>query len=81
MMNLNVKDIVIEKTSQDETFDYVYTNITSRYMDYYIDSDSSKYKRGTNDRRIEINHQLIFRKKREVSTNNIAIKCSNCGAN
>ena len=78
---LNVKDIVIEKTSQDETYDYVYVSITSRYMDYYIDSNTSKYKRGIDDHRIEINHQLIFRKKREISTNNIAIRCSNCGAN
>ena len=50
-------------------------------MDYYIDSDTLVYKRGTNDHRVEIKHELVFKKLLEVGDRPTTIKCPGCGAN
>lgn len=77
----NVKEILIENVEHDQEYEIVYVTLVSRYMDYYIDSNTLEYKRGVNDHRIELNHKLIFKKNNNVSIMNNAIKCPSCGAN
>ncbi len=78
---LNVKDLSIDKIETDDKYEIVYVSLTSRYMDYYIDSESLNYKRGTNDHRIEEDHELIFKKLLIVGDRPAVIKCPGCGAN
>lgn len=77
----NVKEVNIVNYGQDEKYDFINVDLVSRYMDYYIDSDTKKYKRGTNDHRLEITHRLVFKKLKGISANDIAVKCPGCGAN
>ena len=77
----NVKEVNIVETGSDEKYDFVYVDLVSRYMDYYIDSDTKNYKRGTNDHRIELSHRMLFKKLKGVSVNNTVVKCPSCGAN
>ena len=76
----NVKEINIEEEKDENDYHVVTVNLVSRYMDYYIDKDSLNYKRGTNDHRIELDHELVFKKRIDVSLQN-SIKCPSCGAN
>lgn len=78
---LNVKSITINDVQYDETHEIVHVNIVSRYMDYYIDKDTLKYKRGVNDHRMEISHDLTFKKLKSVGDRPSVIKCPRCGAN
>lgn len=77
---LNVKSIDI--ISMEETIDYylVKVRIISRYMDYIVDN-AGKYKRGINDRRIEKENYLIFRKNKRAEDRGPVVKCLYCGAN
>ena len=77
----NVKEVNIIDYGTDDKYDFVIVNLISRYMDYYIDSDTKKFKRGTNDHRVEITHNMLFKKLKSVTGNNIEVKCPSCGAN
>ena len=77
----NVKEVNVIDYGTEDKYDIVIVNLISRYMDYYIDSDTKKYKRGTDDHRIELSHTLKFKKLKNVSANNTAVKCPSCGAN
>lgn len=77
----NVKQINIEKRENEDDFEVIHINLVSRYMDYYIDSDTMEYKRGNNSSRVEISHDLIFKKKTDALNNNNVIKCPSCGSN
>lgn len=76
---LNVKELYITKKDEDEKYDYIYVNLVSRYMDYFIDSNTLNYKRGINDHRIEKDHELIFRKLKSINEREIVIRCPGCG--
>lgn len=76
----NVSDVIITSREQDEKYDIVNVELTSKYMDYYIDSNSLSYLRGINDHRIVLTHNLVFKKLKESEIINIAIKCPTCGA-
>lgn len=76
----NVKQISIDRVENNEDFEIIYVNLVSRYMDYYIDSNTMNYKRGNNASREEISHNLIFKRKTNITQNNV-IKCPSCGAN
>ena len=78
---LNIKSISITSIEYDQTYEIVHASITSRYMDYYADKETLKYKRGVNDHRIEINHDLVFKKLKDVGDRPAVIKCPRCGAN
>ena len=78
---LNVKDLTIDKVEKDDKYEIIYVTLISRYMDYYIDSDSLEYKRGVADHRIEESHTLVFKKLLEVGDRPAVIKCPGCGAN
>lgn len=77
---LNVKEIEIEKIENDDKYEIVYVNLISRYMDYFIDKTSLEYKRGENDHRVEMSHNLIFKKLKDISLST-SVKCPSCGAN
>lgn len=76
----NVKEILITKEEQDEKYDIAYVSLVSLYMDYYVDSESFDYKRGINNHRVEVKHNLVF-KKLKNSERPSAVKCPGCGAN
>ena len=76
---LNVKNIdIVKEVSVDEYY-YVFINLTSLYMDYYMNADTSEYVSGVNNRRVEVVHEITFKKKVGVEKVNVT-KCPNCGA-
>ena len=77
---LNVGDIHIIDRYDDENYNYIEVDILSKYMDYVIDSETLKYKRGINDHRVSINHHLVFRKRKDSKIRKELVKCPNCGA-
>ena len=78
---LNVKSISISSIDYDDTYEIVHVNLVSRYMDYYMDKDTLKYKRGVNNHRLEINHDLVFKRLKNIGDRPSVIKCPKCGAN
>ncbi len=77
---LNVKEIEI--IDRVETTDYleIKVKLISRYMDYVIDAETKKYKRGINDHRLEKVNYLTFKKSLKASSKEL-FTCPNCGAN
>lgn len=76
---MNVKEIRINLTEEDD-YDIANVHIVSRYMDYIIDIDSGKKKSGVDDHRIELDHDLVFKRRKGVSKGAV-VKCPGCGAN
>lgn len=76
---LNVKTLSIASKEVKDGYEYVYVDLTSRYMNYYLDYDGN-YKRGNNKNRDENNHKLVFKKNLNASKNSV-VKCPGCGAN
>ena len=77
---LNVGEVELLKKYDDEKYNYIEVRILSHYMDYVIDSESLKYKRGINDHRLDVNHHLLFRKRKDAVSRGELVKCPNCGA-
>lgn len=78
---LNVKSIKILSIEEEDNYNVVKVKIVSRYMDYVIDSNTKKYKRGVNTHRIEKDNILTFKKLKNASLRKSVIKCESCGAN
>ncbi len=76
---MNVKSIKID-LKEENGYDIAFVNIVSRYMDYVIDLNTGKKKRGVDDHRVEISHDLVFKRKKGASKGAI-VKCPGCGAN
>ena len=49
-------------------------------MDYYIDEETKKYKRGINKKRIEKKNILLFKKLKNNKELGSVRKCPGCGA-
>ena len=77
---LNVKEIKILNTTTNSDYEEVTVKIISRYMDYVIDAETKKYKRGVNDHRVIKENILTFRKSINAIEKEM-FKCPNCGAN
>ncbi len=77
---LNVKDISISSVEEVDGKEVVKAVITSRYMDYIIDSNTGEYKRGINDHRVEKLNYLTFQKNLDAKDKPIIFKCPHCGA-
>lgn len=77
---LNVKDSIISNIQITDDNFIITVNLTSRYMDYLIDKDTSKLVRGNNTSRIEKEYILTFTKKRNFLQQNAVRKCPGCGA-
>ena len=76
---MNVKSIDYS-LSEDEEYDIANVHIISRYMDYILDLNSGKKKKGIDDHRVEIEHDLVFKKKKGKERASV-VKCEGCGAN
>lgn len=76
---MNVKSIDISLKSNGE-YDIANVHIVSRYMDYIYDLNKGKKISGIDDRRIEVDHDLVFMKKLGAEKGAV-VKCSGCGAN
>ncbi len=78
---LNVKHTEITNFQILEDRYVIEVLLTSRYMDYRIDSTTKKFKSGNNSSRVEKRNRLIFEEKRNHKSLGIAAKCPSCGAN
>jgi predicted lipid-binding transport protein (Tim44 family) len=76
---MNVKTSSISNYYIDENGINIVVDLTSRYMDYYLDNNGN-YLSGINDHRIEKEHRIVFTKKLEVKTLNEARRCPSCGS-
>ena len=77
---LNVKEIEILEQKELDNYIEVKVRLISRYMDYIIDSETKKYKRGINNHRIEKENILIFQKENNALEKEM-YTCPKCGAN
>ncbi len=75
---MNVKTSSINNFYVTDNSINIVVNLTSRYMDYYLDSNG-EYLSGINDYRIEKEHRLVFTKKLDVKKLNEARRCPSCG--
>ena len=78
---LNVYRIDIESSENKDNFEYVTVRLISRYMDYFIDNDTKKKKRGIDSYRIEKTNILVFKKSVSFNYEKNIHTCENCGAN
>lgn len=76
----NVGDINITNRYEDDNYYYIEATLLSRYMDYVIDMDTLKYKRGVNDHRIDTYHHMVFRKRKDAKDRTEVVECPYCGA-
>ena len=76
---MNVKSTQISDYKVDENNINVEVILTSRYMDYFLDSNG-EYVSGENTRRIEKNHFITFTKKLNAEKYNEIRRCPGCGA-
>ena len=78
---LNVKSTeILENNDLGDRYQVV-VRLVSRYMDYFVDLETGKYKRGINDRRIEKTNILTFEKVKNSISNSSVVTCLNCAAN
>ena len=77
---LNIKSTNINYVTKSNDKYLIGVNIIARYMDYIVDKETNKYKRGTNDHRIEVTYNLVFEKSVYAKKEGIIKKCSTCGA-
>lgn len=75
---MNVKTSRISDFYVNDDGINIVIDLTSRYMDYFLDSNG-EYLSGINDHRIEKNHRLIFTKKLDAKALKEARRCTSCG--
>ena len=77
---INVKSTVIKSCKLLNNVYQINVLLQSKYLEYIIDIDSKEKISGDDKNRKEVNYELIFEKKVEVKTAQIARKCPGCGA-
>lgn len=77
---LNVKNTYIKDINITDTSYIITVKLVSRYMDYIIDENTKKYKRGINSERIEKDNTLVFVKRRDAKKMGVVKQCTYCGA-
>ena len=77
---LNVKNTFIKDINITDTSYIITVKLVSRYMDYIIDENTKKYKRGINTYRVEHDNTLIFVKRRDAKKMGVIRQCTYCGA-
>lgn len=78
---LNASDIKIVSQEEIEDKLVVKVKVNAKHMDYFIDNNTKQYKRGVNDRRLEICYHLTFEKMINAKQIPMLFKCPNCGGN
>lgn len=76
---MNVKSTEITDTTFKDNKINIYITLTSRYMDYFVDSEG-EYISGINDHRIEKRHKIVFTKDLNSKEFNDAKRCPSCGS-
>lgn len=76
---LNVKSTEISDIKILDNKYVITVNLISRYMDYIVDKDTNKFKRGNNLSRVEKQNILVFEKKRSAKKEGVVRFCPNCG--
>ena len=74
----NVKSTKITGYDIKDDNIYIYVDLVSRYMDYFID-DNGNYISGINDHRVEKLNKLVFVKNLNAKKRGIVTKCPSCG--
>lgn len=77
---MNVKSTNISNVVVDNEKINIIVNLTSRYMDYFL-NDEGDYVSGINDHRIELNHKIVFSKYLNATELGLARRCPSCGHN
>ena len=75
---MNVKSSYIRSYNISNDYINIEVSLTSRYMDYFIDSNG-EYLSGENTHRIEKEHTIILSKKIESKDLGTARRCPGCG--
>ena len=76
----NISSSNMRNIKIDENFIIVEVDMLTRFLDYVIDEDSKKIKRGVNDHRKEQHDILTFIKKIDAKPLEPSRHCPNCGA-
>lgn len=76
---LNVKSTDITNVEIKDDKYVITVRLISRYMDYVVDKDSLKFKRGNNTSRVEKENILVFEKLRSAKVQGVVRFCPNCG--
>ena len=75
---MNVKETkILDSYIQDNKIN-IEINLTSRYMDYFVD-ENGNFVSGNNQRRIEKEHRIIFYKNINAKKLQEARRCTSCG--
>ena len=75
---MNVKSTSITKVDVVDNKINIEVTLTSRYMDYFLDSEGN-YISGNNTSRIEKDHRIVFSKDLDSKELKEARRCTNCG--
>lgn len=75
---MNVKSTSINNFDVKDNLLNVNVTITSRYMDYFLDSNG-EYVSGVNDHRIELTHNIVFSKRLDAKGLKESRDCPGCG--
>ena len=76
---LNVKTSSISDIKITEDKIIVTVNLISRYMNYYIDSNTGNYKSGNNREREEHLNILTLEKRKDAKDMKVSMHCPSCG--
>ncbi len=76
----NIKESSIKNIRLDENFIIVDVDMTIRYLNYVIDEETKKIKRGVNDCREEHNLILTFIKRKDAKHLEPSRHCPSCGS-
>ena len=75
---MNVKQTKIVDTNIQDNKINIIIDLTSRYMDYFIDEDGN-FVSGNNQSRIEKNHRIVLTKDINAKELKEARRCNHCG--
>jgi len=76
---LNVKSTEIINVDITDDKYIIKVRLISKYLDYVVDKDTNKIKRGDNTRRKELENILVFEKRRDSRMQSVVRFCPNCG--
>ena len=76
----NIKQSNIKEIKEDNNFIIVEVYMVVRYLNYVIDDETKKVKRGITDKREEHNYTLTFIKKKDAKKLEPSRHCPSCGS-
>ncbi len=78
---LNVSDTEIVRIIENDESYEIEVRLLTKYLDYKLDNQTKKLVSGNDEVRIIKNMRLIFSKRKNAKTLELARKCPGCGAN